>query len=94
MSILDDLNDEEFEQCRNCDWDERWIPEAAYFNWINAGQPSGRDEEFWYEAERQIVGFTAEEYADMVYSFQWEEYQRDEDRRQWERYEDDIYAEV
>ena len=37
------------------------IQDAAYFNWLNAGKPSGRDLEFWCEAERQIAGGTAEE---------------------------------
>ena len=76
-SILDDLNNEELEQMKFCNWDERWIPEAAYFNWINAGMPTGRDEEFWYEAERQIVGGTVEEFAEMV---QWAEMQSEWNR--------------
>lgn len=40
---------------------EEMIREAAYYNWLNAGQPTGRDQEFWNEAERQIVGFTVGE---------------------------------
>lgn len=40
---------------------EEMIREAAYYNWLNAGQPTGRDQEFWNEAERQIVGFTVDE---------------------------------
>ena len=30
--------------------------EAAYFNWLNAGCPEGRDLEFWLAGEEEIYG--------------------------------------
>jgi Protein of unknown function (DUF2934) len=27
---------------------------AAYYHWLKAGQPSGRDHEFWLKAEAQL----------------------------------------
>jgi hypothetical protein len=31
------------------------IRELAYQLWLDAGQPEGRDDEFWYQAERQLA---------------------------------------
>ena len=33
---------------------ERLVRERAYFLWEDAGYPDGRDQEFWFEAERQF----------------------------------------
>lgn len=30
------------------------IATAAYYHWINAGRPAGRDQEFWLQAEAEI----------------------------------------
>src|SRR5512137_745053 len=30
------------------------VAEAAYYHWLKAGQPSGRDQEFWLKAEAQL----------------------------------------
>ena len=30
------------------------VAEAAYYHWLKAGQPSGRDHEFWLQAEGQL----------------------------------------
>lgn len=30
------------------------IKSRAYQLWLDAGQPDGRDEEFWYSAEREL----------------------------------------
>lgn len=50
------------EVIEECAWDvAAMVREAAYFNWLNAGKPEGRDDEFWYAAERQEIGGTAEE---------------------------------
>lgn len=31
------------------------IERRAYLKWENAGKPSGKDEEFWLEAEREVA---------------------------------------
>jgi len=31
---------------------EWWVAVAAYYKWIEAGQPEGRQDEFWFAAER------------------------------------------
>jgi hypothetical protein len=31
------------------------IEEAAYYKWLVAGQPRGRDLEFWVTAEREVT---------------------------------------
>ncbi|CCE08189.1 hypothetical protein BRAS3843_2650012 [Bradyrhizobium sp. STM 3843] len=36
------------------DTDDQEISKRAHQLWEQAGRPSGRDQEFWYEAERQI----------------------------------------
>ena len=30
------------------------IATAAYYHWINAGKPAGRDQEFWLKAETEL----------------------------------------
>lgn len=30
------------------------IATAAYYQWVNAGCPTGRDQEFWLKAEREL----------------------------------------
>jgi hypothetical protein len=40
---------------RNC---ERLVRERAYFLWEDAGEPEGRDMEFWLEAERHFHEWT------------------------------------
>ena len=30
------------------------IAEAAYYQWLQAGKPSGRDQEFWFTAEKRV----------------------------------------
>lgn len=42
---------------------DRDLHEMAYFHWINAGKPEGRDLEFWHDAEREMFGWTMEEMA-------------------------------
>ena len=37
-------------------YNENKIREAAYFNWQNAGCPSGKDEYFWNMAINQLYG--------------------------------------
>ncbi len=32
------------------------VRKMAYFKWLDAGCPSGRDLDFWAEAERQWIG--------------------------------------
>lgn len=51
--------------------EKKQINQAAYFNWINAGCPWGRAEEFWYMAERQINGGTEEELND-IFGCEWD----------------------
>jgi hypothetical protein len=34
---------------------EDQIAVVAYFKWIDAGRPEGRDVEFWLEAEKEVV---------------------------------------
>lgn len=36
------------------------IRESAYFLWVEAGKPEGRDLEFWCKAERKILGLLQE----------------------------------
>ncbi len=38
------------------------LREMAYFMWLNAGKPHGRDLEFWCDAEREMFGYTTDEY--------------------------------
>lgn len=37
-------------------YNENYIREAAYYNWQNAGCPSGKDEYFWNMAVSQLYG--------------------------------------
>ena len=37
-------------------YNETYIREAAYYNWQNAGCPSGQDEYFWNQAICQLYG--------------------------------------
>ena len=37
-------------------YNENYIKEAAYYNWQNAGCPSGKDEYFWNMAINQLYG--------------------------------------
>lgn len=30
------------------------IATAAYYHWVNAGKPAGRDQEFWLQAETEL----------------------------------------
>ena len=34
----------------------------AYYKWLNAGQPNGKDKEFWLEAEKEIIKTIVSEY--------------------------------
>jgi len=36
------------------DIDEDKIRQRAYQLWTDAGQPEGREQEFWYDAEREL----------------------------------------
>ena len=47
---------------------QKLLSEAAYYNWLNAGCPDGRSTEFWCEAERQIFGYTSDEWYEEVES--------------------------
>lgn len=38
---------------------EDQIRNLAYYKWLDAGQPNGRDIEFWTEAEKEYLGFSA-----------------------------------
>lgn len=40
---------------------EQEIQEVAYFKWLKAGCPDGRDLEFWFAAENEIFHCTSEE---------------------------------
>lgn len=40
---------------------EKELNESAYFKWLEAGCPEGRDIEFWCAAERDMFGYTANE---------------------------------
>ena len=40
----------------NKNYNENHIREAAYYNWQNAGCPSGQDEYFWNQAVKQLYG--------------------------------------
>lgn len=35
--------------------DDSKIRDRAYQLWVDAGQPEGREQEFWYEAERELA---------------------------------------
>ncbi|SFV27369.1 Protein of unknown function [Devosia crocina] len=35
--------------------EDEMIRERAYQLWIDAGQPDGREQEFWYQAERELA---------------------------------------
>ncbi len=37
-------------------YNENYVREAAYYNWQNAGCPSGQDEYFWTMAMNQLYG--------------------------------------
>ena len=37
-------------------YNEKYIREAAYYNWQNAGCPNGKDEYFWTMAINQLYG--------------------------------------
>ena len=37
-------------------YNENYVREAAYYNWQNAGCPSGKDEYFWTMAMNQLYG--------------------------------------
>ncbi len=39
----------------NCNCNENYIKEAAYYLWQNAGCPSGQDEKFWSMALEQYA---------------------------------------
>lgn len=39
-------------------YNENYVKEAAYYNWMNAGCPAGNDEYFWNMAINQIYGST------------------------------------
>jgi len=55
-------------------WDaEADVRQAAYFNWLNAGCPEGRDEEFWLEAERQTFGYTSDEFYERMEDDYWDD---------------------
>lgn len=34
------------------DWIDWWIAENAYYQWMDAGCPDNRSDEFWFNAER------------------------------------------
>lgn len=34
----------------------RKLEENAYYRWLNAGQPEGKEIEFWREAEQEVLG--------------------------------------
>jgi hypothetical protein len=55
-----------FQEVEHVDLVERQLKEMAYFNWLNAGKPQGRDLEFWLDAEREMFGFTVDEYWEAV----------------------------
>jgi len=39
------------------------ISQRAFFNWLSAGQPEGRDQEFWFAAEEaERKSFASEEF--------------------------------
>ena len=38
----------------NKNYNENYVREAAYYNWQNAGCPSGKDEYFWTMAVEQL----------------------------------------
>lgn len=38
------------------DLEQDKIRDRAYQLWDRAGQPEGREEEFWYAAERELAG--------------------------------------
>ena len=40
----------------NKNYNENYVREAAYYNWQNAGCPSGKDEYFWTMAINQLYG--------------------------------------
>lgn len=46
--------------------ERKHLYDAAYFNWLNAGSPEGRNLEFWIAAERQIFGCTQNEYYESL----------------------------
>jgi len=37
------------------DFDEHKIRDRAYQLWVAAGQPEDREQEFWYQAERELA---------------------------------------
>jgi hypothetical protein len=67
----------EAQQCQQylaAGWDAvQCVREAAYYLWQNAGCPHGRDQEFWLEAEREIYGYTSDEYYDLLEEQVWDD---------------------
>jgi Protein of unknown function (DUF2934) len=41
-------------QATRSDHDEQQVSSVAFQLWDTAGRPQGRDQEFWYQAEKQI----------------------------------------
>lgn len=41
---------------KNTKYNEEYVRTAAYYNWKNAGCPSGNDEYFWNMAMNQLYG--------------------------------------
>ena len=37
------------------------VATAAYHHWLEAGQPCGRDQEFWHRAEAQLKAIAAQD---------------------------------
>lgn len=35
------------------------VRERAYYKWVNAGKPLGRDTEFWFAAEKEVLSATS-----------------------------------
>lgn len=46
---------------------EKELNESAYFKWLEAGCPEGRDIEFWCAAEREMFGYTGGEMDEYRY---------------------------
>jgi len=56
------MNIAEMELCECKNNVQQELQELAYFKWLNAGKPEGRDIEFWCDAEREMFGMTADEH--------------------------------
>ena len=52
------------ELCQSDNRVQQDLQELAYFRWLHAGKPEGRDIEFWCAAEREMFGMTSNEYWD------------------------------